>query len=579
MKKQKIKVGYEIKKGNEVTINLAHTVITGLTQESGKTTLIMGLIKRSGLRAIIIKTKIGEKSITEGSIIPPFYKEDFDWEYASELLESSRKEKLKFERSWIIKYSKSANNLLEFKKNIDDALAKEKIRELEKSVLITLQAYLEKVLPELQYAPLSKTLDIKEGINIMDLERFKEETQSLIIRSVLTEVLTKEKNTIVIIPEAWQYIPERIANPVKRAAEGLVRKGAANNNYLWLDSQDITGISKVILKQVSNWILGYQSEINEIKRTLDQIPLPKRSKPKPEDISTLELGHFFVATRDFTKKTYAQPSWLDDKTAKSVSIGKIKVEGIEKPTHIAPFKIVAKEQPVATDETYQPSLDAKKIISELRDDFISNRNDFFTKFEQFNDTIANIQSEIFKLKQQSEIKVDEDEIIMRVLQKMPTNNVGTTAPINKQEIIDEILSKMPKSIGTTNYKVAPLEKIKKGFLEEAKNKILSDIESLSDDSKKMLKYLESKGKGAKSNEIITKCYLIKDGSSQRKKVSNASLQLRGIEVIQKDTAGLHYGKLNDRIKDLMGTHKATDQEIDQVYNHILVDMLNSPKNE
>src|SRR3990167_4453640 len=158
MVKAKIKFGYEIGTGKEVEIPMSHTVITGLTQEAGKTTAIMGLIKRSGLRALIIKTKIGEKAVTEGSIIPPFYKDTFDWEYAVELLESSRKEKLKFERSWIIKYSKTANNLLEFKRNIDNALANPKMRELERSVLITLQAYLEKILPELQYAPLSKTL-------------------------------------------------------------------------------------------------------------------------------------------------------------------------------------------------------------------------------------------------------------------------------------------------------------------------------------------------------------------------------------------------------------------------------------
>ena len=97
MTKKQIKFGFELKTGKEISIPLAHTVVTGLTNESGKTTAIMGLIKRSGLKACIIKTKIGEKAISEGSIIPPFYKESFDWEYASELLESSRKEKLKFE--------------------------------------------------------------------------------------------------------------------------------------------------------------------------------------------------------------------------------------------------------------------------------------------------------------------------------------------------------------------------------------------------------------------------------------------------------------------------------------------------
>ena len=378
MTKKQIKFGFELKTGKEISIPLAHTVVTGLTNESGKTTAIMGLIKRSGLKACIIKTKIGEKAISEGSIIPPFYKESFDWEYASELLESSRKEKLKFERSWIIKYSKTATNLLEFKRNIDNALAEGKLRELEKSVLITLQAYLEKILPELQYAPLSKTLDIKEGINIMDLERFKEETQSLIIRSILEEVLNKEKNTLIVLPEAWRYLPERISTPVKRPAEAFIRQGATNNNFLIIDSQDITGISKTILKQVSVWVLGYQREINEISRTIDQVPLPKKSKPKPEDIATLKLGHFFVATSEFTKKVYSQPSWMDDATAKNIALGKINIEDVEQPLHLVPYQIVTKKQEIIQSE--RPSTDFSKKLNELREDFISNRNDFFNKF-------------------------------------------------------------------------------------------------------------------------------------------------------------------------------------------------------
>ena len=487
MKRKKIKIGYELKTGKEVEIPLAHTVMTGITAESGKTTAIMSLIKRSGLRAIIMKTKIGEKAISEGSIIPPFYKQEFDWEYASELLESSRKEKLKFERSWIIKYSRTANNLFEFKKNIDNALSEVKLRELEKSVLITLQAYLEKILPELQYAPLSKTLDIKEGINIMDLERFKEETQSLIIRSVLNEVLKKEKNVIVIIPEAWRYLPERLSTPVKRPAEAFIRQGATNNNYLFIDSQDITGISKTILKQVSNWYLGYQREINEIKRVLDQVNLPKKNKPKPEEIATLKLGQFFVATSDFVKKIYSQPSWLDDKTSKKIAMGKIDAEDIEQPTHIAPYQIIQKEQEQI--ETKKPIQDYTKKMNELRDDFISNRNDFFNKFQQINETISKIFEEIYKIRNENN-KVDEDEIVMRVLQKLPMQKNSSVTPVSVDEesIIKKVLARVPKSVGNVVYEVAPLEKIKKDFLEEAKNKILKDIESLNDKEKKYCGY-------------------------------------------------------------------------------------------
>ena len=267
--RNKVIFGYEIDTGKEVQIPISHTVVTGITNESGKTTAVMGLIKRSGLKAIIFKTKIGEKAIAGGSIIPPYYKEIFDWEYVAELLEMERKEKLKFERPWIIKYSKTAKNMLEFKAGIDNVLARDasgekKLRELEKSVLITLQAYTEKLLPELQYAPLSRTLDIRDGINIIDLEQFKDTTQAIVIKSVLDEVLKHEKNILIVIPECWKYLPERISTPVKRPAEAFIRQGATNNNFLILDSQDVTGVAKSILKQVSIWCLGRQQETNDI---------------------------------------------------------------------------------------------------------------------------------------------------------------------------------------------------------------------------------------------------------------------------------------------------------------------------
>lgn len=577
MARKKIKFGYELKSGKEVEIPMSHTVITGLTQEAGKTTAIMGLIKRSGLRALIIKTKIGEKAITEGSLIPPYYKDTFDWEYAVELLESSRKEKLKFERSWIIKYSKTANNLLEFKRNIDNALAEGKMRELEKSVLITLQAYLEKILPELQYAPLSKTLDIKDGINIMDLERFKEETQTLVIRSVLNEVLSNEKGIIVVIPEAWKYLPEKVNSPVKRPAEAFIRQGATNNNYLWIDSQDITGVSKVILKQVSNWILGYQREKNEIERTLDQIPINKKSKPQTEEIATLKLGQFFVATSDFTIKAYAQPSWLDDSTAKKIALGKIDISSIEQPLHIAPYQIVAKEQEISTGTTQKDVEVMPKKINELREDFISSRNDFFNKFQQINDTMSKIYEDIYKIKN-STPQINDDEIVMRVLQKIPVkadfNNISSNSNFDKESLIREILSRVPKGAGTTIYEVSPLEKIKKDFLNQAKEHILAKISSLTDEQKKILKFVESQLKGSNLTSIIDKgLFLSATSGGNRDRIGKSTIEMNTLGVLRRDKNATCYPALKELIKSYLGVHEATEQEIDNVFNHILMEML------
>jgi hypothetical protein len=556
-----MKIGYEIGNGEEVGIKPSHLVVTGMTQESGKTTTLMALIKRGKFKAIIFKTKIGEKGITEGSIVPPYYKDEFDWEYASDLLEASRKEKLKFERAWIIKYSKNATNLLEFKRNIDNAMLT--LREgLEKNILITLQAYLDKILPELQYAPLSNTIDIREGINIMDLERFKEETQSLIIRSVLREVLRKEKNTIIVIPEAWKYIPEGRGNPVKRDAEAFIRQGATNNNYLWIDSQDITGVDKTILKQVSTWILGYQREINEIKRTIEQLPIPSKDRPTTDDIATLKVGHFYVATSEFTKKVYVQPLWLDSKIAKKIALGKIDVNTINPPESLSPFAIMRQE---LKQDVQAVTIDLNPIRKEINE----LRNDFFNKIQQQQDAINKVYNELYGIKTQDN-KVDEDLIVGKVLQKI-TIPTQSNIQFNEEELIKRVLERVPVGMATT-YTVAPLEKLQKDFLEEAKQRILDEINKLSGDLKKSLKFAETRGQTSKK-EIYNIGLGNKGGYAGGGTFDKGINEMVKNGLMRKDTHGNFFGNLKQRIIQECSAMKITEQEVEQIYNHILMEML------
>lgn len=560
---KKILLGYEINTGEEISIKLNHLVVTGITQASGKTTCLNALINRGNIKAIIFKTKIGEKGITEGTIIPPFYKDVFDWEYASEIMEAHRKEKLKFERAWIIKYSKGANSLLEFKKNIDEAIPNVK-RDLEKNVLITLQAYLDKILPELQYAPLSNTLELKNGVNIMDLERFKEETQGLIIRSVLKEVLEKEKNIVVVIPECWKYIPEKISSPVKRIAESYIRQGATNNNFLFLDSQDITGVSKTILKQISSWIMGYQSEINEIKRTLDQLPIPSRNKPKSDEIATLKLGQFYVASTEFTKKVYVCPFWLNRKIAKLIALGKKNVEDIKPPETVSPFGISNHSNTVLDSIVGRPEQD-----KETKKEMIELRNDFFNKIQEQQEALNKIYSELFTLKNQKK-EINIDEIVSKVLQKIPTPKIETN--FDKESIIEEILKKVPKVSGAVTYEIAPLEKIQKDFLEKEKQAILEDVSKATPKAKETLKFIESVGKGIEIKDVCLRLVKTTTGSASQV-IRNTINELTKLRLIRKDTHSRIFPFLQDRIKNELGFHEATEQEIDDLYNHILMEGL------
>lgn len=575
-----IKLGYEIGTDNEVTIKPSHLIVTGLTQEAGKTTTLEALIKRSKKKAIVFRTKIGEKSFLQGTKIPPYFKDRSDWQFVQGLVEATIKEKLRtFERAKIIQICKmtGGNSLLEFKKRVDERLEEPKINSFEKDILTNLQAYLEIVLPKLQSINFSNELNLVEGLNIIDLERFSRdaEVQSLIIRSVAEEVLHNFKDVILVIPEAWKFMPQGRGNPCKLIVEEFIRQGATNNNFIWIDSQDMSNVDKVPLKQISTWIMGYQSEKNEVKHTLDQIPLPSKSKPKPDDIMTLGKGMFYVSTRDRTIKTYVQPFWLDDETAKKVALGKLKVSEIDAPETLTPFAIAVKKE---TRISEQPTIDFSETTKRFNKEMNEIRHDFFAKLEEIQEQFNKVYSELYKIKDQPKQEIDEQTLISKILQKMPVN---TTTHIEKsysqfdeESLIRKILAKVPRSQGDVVYEVAPLEKIKKDFLNEAKNKILSDISGLSDNAKKTLKYLEGRGAGCSTSEICMKGFLYKDGAGGYAKIVNDAIkELADVLIGEKAKNGTNFGKLRKRIEFLLEGHGATSQEIEQVYNHILMEML------
>lgn len=571
---KRIKLGYEDKTGKEVSVKPSHLIVTGVSQLSGKTTTLESLITRSGLKAIVFRTKIGEKSFIKGTIIPPFFKDRSDWQFIQGLVEATIKEKLRsFERAKIIQICKQTggNRLLDFKKKVDERLTEQKLNAFEKDILTNLQAYLEIVLPKLQSITFSNQLELVDGLNIIDLERFSRdsEVQSLIIRSVAEEVLNNFKGVILVIPEAWKFLPQGRGNPCKLVIEEFIRQGATNNNFIWIDSQDMANVDKIPLKQVYNWILGFQSETNEVKHTLNQIPLPSSNKPKPNEIMTLGTGEFILATREQVTKVYVQPFWLDDETAKKIALGKMKVSEIDAPQSIAPFKIAVKKE----TPTQQPTIDLNETSKRFTKELNEMRTDFFNKVEDMQQQLNNIHTEIFNLKGQPKQEMDEDTIISKVLQKLPTST-GQATPINKQEIIDEVIKRIPKTAGTTVYEVAPIEKITKDFLNEAKEKILKDVSSLNEDSKKTLKFIESQGKAVTNNFIAEKGFFLSgSNSAHRAKISNALKPLSEFLLVEKSDKQGNKPRLKARIRELLGNNGATEEEIHQVYDHILNDLI------
>jgi hypothetical protein len=338
-----IPLGFEVGSGRPVSVPLKHTAVLGQTQESGKTTTQEAMITRSGLRAVAFITKRGEKSFRLSKPIPAFFREPSGgsfWRYVSTIVEGALEVKLGFqERGYLMflceeqkktrtvgsgkkehtetVYSwPAAKSLATLRENL--AIAKPHLRGTAQMICIQLAEYLNQIIPVIERAKLSDTLKLTRGINVMDISDLPTSVQALVIRSTVEWVREHERNTIVVMPEAWKFIGGK-STPVKTAAEQFIREGAALQNYLWLDSQDLRGVDPLLLRQIGVWIFGVQRERNEVKNTLDSIPdLPK---PTAAQLMQLKKGQFFAAYGDKCVLTYVQPAGMGDEHARAIARG------------------------------------------------------------------------------------------------------------------------------------------------------------------------------------------------------------------------------------------------------------------
>jgi hypothetical protein len=251
--------------------------------------------------------------------------------------------------------SKGARTLADVHANVRKLMGTAK--GLSADVYLTLDSYLEIVVPRVASVRFASGLDLAPGLNVLDLsdrDRFPPELQSLVMRSALEWVYERCDGTITIIPEAWEFIPQGRGSPVKLAAVELIRKGAGLHNYVWLDSQDIGGVDKELLRSCPVWLLGVQREANEIKRVLENIPAGV-AKPKPSEIATLNKGEFFACYGKHVIRTYVQPAWMLPAEACGIACGSLAPDQVVSRPSPAPIKTETPED----DEPMSKAAEAK----------------------------------------------------------------------------------------------------------------------------------------------------------------------------------------------------------------------------
>jgi hypothetical protein len=202
----------------------------------------------------------------------------------------------------------------------------EKVHPVVKDRLKVLQLLLQKLVENMAKIELSDTLELPAKNNVMNLSKTPSEIKQLAVYSVIKRVLEQYENVILIIDELPDFAPQQYRTPSKSMIGQAIRKGGAKGIWLWLSGQTMTGVDKQVLKQAMVWILGHQREINEAKRTLDQIPF--KTGLQVEDIMVLPIGHFVVCTDEGAYITYVQPEGVDSETARKVSLGELSVNEV-----------------------------------------------------------------------------------------------------------------------------------------------------------------------------------------------------------------------------------------------------------
>ena len=366
----RILLGFQIGSGEPVYVPLHHLAIFGMTQLSGKTTTLEALISRSGLRAIAFITKRGEAGFTSYNLVTPYYKPRADWQFVEGLVNVALGEKVKYEpgmRYGIMKVCRGRKDLRDIQKAAVE-FARETKREFMKAVYEKLAAYLEIVVPELDRWVFADKLELAEGVNVMDVSGMRLETQHLVIASTIDYAFAHLDHVIVIIPEAWESIPQGKMTPVKWVAQQFIRKGAAIGNYMFLDSQDIGGIDKTPLRQCDNWLMGRMKEAHEVERILKQL---LGMKVPAEEIQTLPLGHFYAAIGNDVKKVYVLPVGVPEEVGRDVALGKRSPESIRdeflKPKVMEMDDLVWKEKYEQLEKQFADI--RTKIYSEVKGEF------------------------------------------------------------------------------------------------------------------------------------------------------------------------------------------------------------------
>lgn len=363
----------------DVSIPVHHTGIFGRTG-SGKTTLVKLMIEQAvkeGFRVLIFDSKLTQAEFEGmGATIPFYLQENTDPDVYRSLIEGVRtrgRGNMEKFRGGFIELceppdGKKAKDFTEIEARLREKLADTKhIKGFTRSMYseiyhdhLKLNEMLSKhkFTEDLRRTAVQNTSFIVR-MPLRDLPNLN--LQGLVVRSVIEELLRVAGKMIVVVDEAPNFVNQKLYNPAKSALQQLDSQGRSAQLFGWYTGQTLTGFDKGNMKNLYYWIMGGQSERNEVKAFLDTQTEPVVSK---DEVKRLKTREFVVSTPDWAKLVTV-PKVGDDRPPLAEKVDRAIRMNIEART--AEESIALVMPPVREVPAYSPEFKAKDIVDDSID--------------------------------------------------------------------------------------------------------------------------------------------------------------------------------------------------------------------
>lgn len=335
-----IHLGYAIPEPNKVYVREGHTLVCGITGNSGKTVCIEGLISRwpdnTDRKKKVISFITKQENIFENfRRIRPYINTKPNPDFLAQVVENMLMKKKRPQISTKINLTLAelchgAETLDQVLKNTSKMLKelkkKNAVRDkLKEDVCIVLRYCLSNIFPQKgRMNPsaaiytrsntinsdfeIAENIEFKEDENnnvVINLSSFSDEVRTLVIGSVAYEILKDHQDIVLVIPDASAIFDINGYSLGRLQVESLISDGPKNRNHVMIESLDIESVPLQVRLQMATILLGHQTWGDEAKletRALRDLARhmwnsrPKVAVEKPfltrVDIQMLKRGQF-----------------------------------------------------------------------------------------------------------------------------------------------------------------------------------------------------------------------------------------------------------------------------------------------